>query len=85
MEQLSPEGLAAVVKDLVTSDLWLNKRNIHHGHDDRQLQDRVLKLNSVQRLSEDHAFAMMHALGGLGHYMTSVFCQVRWECRECRL
>jgi hypothetical protein len=74
MEQLSPEGLAEVVRDLVISDLWLNDQNDRYGH--TQLQDLVLDLSYIQDLQDDHACVMMYVLAQLGHTVTPVLCKV---------
>jgi hypothetical protein len=74
MDQLSPEGLAAVIKDLVTSGLWLNKQSVGYGQ--TQLQNLVLGLTYIQSLEEDHAFAMMHTLAELGYSITQVISRV---------
>jgi hypothetical protein len=74
MDQLSPEGLASVIKDLVTSGLWLKKQSVGYGQ--TQLQNLVLGLTYIQSLEEDHAFAMMHALAELGYSITQVISRV---------
>jgi hypothetical protein len=72
--QLSPEGLATVIKQLVTSGLWFVQHRV--GRDKKQLPDRVLNLKLVQQLSKDHAFAMMQALAELGYSVTPVISMV---------
>lgn len=78
MEQLGPDGMAAVVRDLVTSGLWLNTHNA--GYDKQQLQDKLLELDAMQFMSADDAYAVMHALAELGHHFTEVFCKVDAAC-----
>lgn len=68
MWQLSPEGLATVIRELVTNGMWLNPQ--------QQLAPQVLASHMIHDLEEDHAFAMMHALAELGYSITGVICKV---------
>ena len=74
VQQLGPDRMAAVVRDLVTSGLWINIDNA--SHDEQQLQDKLLELDTMQFMSADAAYAVMRALAESGHSFTRVFCKV---------